>query len=466
MNEGCTLQGGCRLMTSGMRMTLLMLASDIFALVCAIGAAVVVRYLFDGQFHISFYLRCAPVVVFFLAAYAMRGLYPGVLVAPHEELKGLTLGTTLIFFFLITTTFFFKASEEFSRLVMLGGWLGSVILVPFCRIAVRRRFSRRPWWGIPAVIWGAGADADTLAGRFSKDRRQGISVLGTVQPDDAGDDRLQPLREYAAMRPQPMLVCTPESRDLFFSDEVLRIEELFERTLVMPPKAFDALNVQVRDVGGVLFFQMQTKLLDPVRQRLKRTLDLTVIMLALPVLLPVMAVLAAAVRLEGGGPVFYSQPRIGRWGRHFRIIKFRTMVCNADRVLQQHLAQHPELAEEWAENQKLRCDPRITAIGGFLRRTSLDELPQLLNVLRGEMSLVGPRPIVDAEVPRYGEAFELYKRTLPGISGLWQISGRNDTTYEERVMLDTYYSRNWSVWMDLHVLSRTLWVVIKRSGAY
>jgi len=182
MNEGCTLQGGCRLMTSGMRMTLLMLASDIFALVCAIGAAVVVRYLFDGQFHISFYLRCAPVVVFFLAAYAMRGLYPGVLVAPHEELKGLTLGTTLIFFFLITTTFFFKASEEFSRLVMLGGWLGSVILVPFCRIAVRRRFSRRPWWGIPAVIWGQEPTPTHWPGASVKTGGRGSACLARCSP--------------------------------------------------------------------------------------------------------------------------------------------------------------------------------------------------------------------------------------------------------------------------------------------
>lgn len=453
-------------MSSDVRMTLMMLASDFFALTLAIGAAVLLRYVFDGQFYLSFYFECAPVVLFFLAAYAMHGLYPGVLVAPHEELKRLTISTSLIFAFFIAVTFFLKVSEEFSRIVMLVGWLGSVVLVPFCRIAVRRRFSTRDWWGLPAVIWGQGDDALYLQERFEKDRRQGVRVLGLVKPEGDSEDRLQPLLEYAAMKPQPMLVCSSESRELFFSDEVLRIEELFQRTLIMPPKAFDALNVQVRDVGGVLFLQMQTKLLDPVRQHIKRGLDLAIITLALPVLLPVMAALAVAIKLEGGGAIFYTQPRLGRYGKLFRIVKFRTMVCNADEVLQDYLEQHPEMAEEWAETQKLRCDPRITKIGGFLRRTSLDELPQLVNVLRGEMSLVGPRPIVQNEVERYGDAFELYKRTLPGISGLWQISGRNDTTYAERVMLDTYYSRNWSVWMDLHVLSRTLWVVFKRSGAY
>ncbi len=447
-------------------MILLMLASDICALALAISSAILLRYIFGGQFQPMFYFERAPVVCFFIAAYAMLGLYPGILTAPHEELKKLTISTTLIFALFISTTFFLKLSTEFSRLVFLGGWLGSVILVPFCRVVVRRIFSHKPWWGIPAVIWGQAAEVEQLANRFRRDPRQGIRVLDAVSTAEKNnDDALAPLMKYAALSPQPILVCTPESRKLFFSSEAVRLEELFQRMLVMPPKALDALNIQVLDVGGVLFFQLQTKLLDPFRQRLKRTLDLLLIFCALPLLLPLMAVLAVAVKMDGG-PVFYTQPRIGRHGHTFRIFKFRTMVCNADTVLQECLAQNFLLAQEWAETQKLRCDPRITKVGSFLRRTSLDELPQVINVLRGEMSLVGPRPIVQTEIRRYGDAFALYKRTLPGISGLWQISGRSSTTYEERIMLDTYYSRNWSVWIDLYVLSRTVWVVLKQSGAY
>jgi lipopolysaccharide/colanic/teichoic acid biosynthesis glycosyltransferase len=142
------------------------------------------------------------------------------------------------------------------------------------------------------------------------------------------------------------------------------------------------------------------------------------------------------------------------------------MVQNADRLLHEYLQQHPELREEWERDQKLRNDPRITRVGRFLRKTSLDEFPQLWNVLLGEMSLVGPRPIVEDEVKRYGSLFALYTKVRPGLTGLWQVSGRNDTTYAERVAMDAYYVRNWSPWLDLYILARTVWVVLFGKGAY
>ncbi len=142
------------------------------------------------------------------------------------------------------------------------------------------------------------------------------------------------------------------------------------------------------------------------------------------------------------------------------------MVCNSDEVLRQYLNAHPQAREEWLADHKLRDDPRVTTIGRWLRSSSLDELPQLWNVLKGEMSVVGPRPIVEAEVEKYGEIFELYKAVRPGITGLWQVCGRNDTTYHQRVRLDRYYVRNWSVWLDAYILARTAYVVFRRRGAY
>ncbi len=142
------------------------------------------------------------------------------------------------------------------------------------------------------------------------------------------------------------------------------------------------------------------------------------------------------------------------------------MVRNADEVLHRYLKTNPDLREEWKQNHKLRNDPRITPVGRFLRRTSLDEIPQLWNVLKGDMSLVGPRPIVDAEIVRYGSNFDLYMKVKSGLTGLWQVSGRNDTSYEERVKLDTFYVRNWSVWLDLCILFRTIGTVLLRKGAY
>jgi Undecaprenyl-phosphate galactose phosphotransferase WbaP len=166
-----------------------------------------------------------------------------------------------------------------------------------------------------------------------------------------------------------------------------------------------------------------------------------------------------------GKPAFYRHKRVGAGGRAFHCIKFRSMIPDADRVLAELLMRDPNAAAEWEATQKLRHDPRVTSVGRFLRKTSLDELPQLLNVLRGEMSLVGPRPIVTAETRFYGEHISHYHATRPGITGLWQVSGRSDTTYERRVQLDVLYVRNWTFWNDIIILLRTVPIVMLRRGA-
>ncbi len=172
------------------------------------------------------------------------------------------------------------------------------------------------------------------------------------------------------------------------------------------------------------------------------------------------------MRIDSPGPVLFSHTRIGRGRRTFRLWKFRTMSVDADAALADYLDRHPDQAREWALTHKLREDPRITRIGRFLRKTSLDELPQFWNVLRGDMSMVGPRPIVAEEVPKYGGAFALYARVLPGLTGLWQVSGRNDTGYTRRVELDTQYIRHWSALLDTKVLFKTVRVILYGHGAY
>lgn len=184
------------------------------------------------------------------------------------------------------------------------------------------------------------------------------------------------------------------------------------------------------------------------------------------VLMPVMLVVAALIYLRDPGPVLYGHRRIGRHGRVFRCLKFRTMVRESDAVLARHLAENPAAAAEWAATRKLRVDPRVTKIGARLRKASIDELPQLFNVLRGEMSLVGPRPIVTDEARHYGEALAAYLAVRPGVTGLWQISGRSDTSYAERVALDRAYVRGRSMALDLWILLRTVVVVVKGRGSY
>jgi Undecaprenyl-phosphate galactose phosphotransferase WbaP len=198
----------------------------------------------------------------------------------------------------------------------------------------------------------------------------------------------------------------------------------------------------------------------------KRAIDLAIVIALMPLWVPLVYGLALLVRLGSKGKAFYSQKRIGLHAKTFACWKLRSMVENADEVLQQHLAEDPELMAEWQRDQKLKNDPRVTWIGKILRKTSLDELPQLFNVLYGEMSLVGPRPITLPEVERYGEVWNLYKIVTPGITGLWQVNGRNNTTYEERLGYDDYYVRNWSLWFDLYIMICTVKVVFLREGAY
>jgi exopolysaccharide production protein ExoY len=198
----------------------------------------------------------------------------------------------------------------------------------------------------------------------------------------------------------------------------------------------------------------------------KRAFDVTAAGSALIFLAPMLALMAGVLLVLQGRPLFIGHNRVGRGGKIFACFKFRSMVVNADQVLREHLENNAEARAEWAETHKLKNDPRITPFGRFLRKSSVDELPQLLNILRGEMSVVGPRPIVGAEVPRYGINIEDYKRVRPGLTGLWQVSGRNDTSYQDRVALDVRYVREWSFWNDVAIIAKTVPAVLKSSGSY
>lgn len=198
----------------------------------------------------------------------------------------------------------------------------------------------------------------------------------------------------------------------------------------------------------------------------KRIADIVFSLVLILIALPFACLIALAIILETRGPVFFQQSRIGQNNRRFSLWKFRSMAAESERLLETYLTEHPDLREEWEATHKLKDDPRVTRVGRFLRRRSLDELPQLWNVLRGDMSLIGPRPIVDAEIPKFGRAFSLYLKVKPGLTGLWQVSGRSDTSYGRRVELDSQYIRGWSLWLDLKIIWKTVGVVLRAHGAY
>ena len=225
---------------------------------------------------------------------------------------------------------------------------------------------------------------------------------------------------------------------------------------------FGAKAVVFDGIGGLEMVNQGRKKLFRVQ---KRVLDTIMTVFVFLLASPLFIILPILIKATSEGPVFYRQQRLGKGGRRIGVWKFRSMYNDADERLKKLLETNPAAAEEWQQNRKLRRDPRVTPLGKFMRMTSLDELPQLFNVFLGHMSLIGPRPIVDDEVEKYGDSYGIFSSVRPGVTGLWQVSGRSDTDYTRRVALDSYYVLNWSPWMDWWILLRTIYVVLLMRGA-
>jgi Undecaprenyl-phosphate galactose phosphotransferase WbaP len=239
------------------------------------------------------------------------------------------------------------------------------------------------------------------------------------------------------------------------------------RWIILPPlEHFPGMWLEACEAARRPAMKITNRLRHGWSSPLKRVFDLSLALVLGLAALPLIALIALLTRLGSPGPVFFGQERVGRYGRRFKLWKFRTMLPDADVVLARYLDAHPELAAEWKASRKLRSDPRVTWIGRWLRSTSLDELPQVWNVIVGDMSLVGPRPIEAHEIEKYADYYGHYARMLPGITGLWQVSGRSNTTYEERVALDVYYVQNWSLWLDVYIVACTAKAVLLCEGAY
>ncbi len=416
---------------------------------------------FSAGLSSGLYLRLWPVLTLFPLAYAASGLYPGFGRNPAEELRRLTTATCMVYPALAVTVFLLKDAPTYSRGVFVTVWMQTLVWVPLLRSVVRSACARKSWWGYPVVVLGTSGVAAALADSLTRHPELGLKPVAVL----ADPELAAPLAVDAGVRhvifalagvPQPV------AREFFD-----RCSELFPNIIVIPEVAgLSSLWVEARDLNGVLGLGVQQRLLMPGPRVIKRALDLALVVIPGILLLPAIAAIALAIKMSSRGPVFYGQTRRGRGGGPFVAWKFRSMYANASELLEQCFASDPNLREEWRQCQKLRHDPRITPLGRFLRRTSLDELPQLWNIVLGEMSFVGPRPIVSEEISRYGDGFALYAKVAPGLSGMWQVSGRNNLSYDQRVTLDLYYVRNWSVWLDLHILARTIRVVVLGDGAY
>ncbi|WP_017326171.1 undecaprenyl-phosphate galactose phosphotransferase WbaP [Synechococcus sp. PCC 7336] len=454
----------------------ILLMTDLVALAIATGIAVVGRWLFNGQYPLSLYWQMWPLLGLFALAYSLMGLYQGVSLSPVDELRRTSLATTLIYVVLGTATFL-SGSNAYSRAVFLMAWVLSLGAVPLLRAIVRHWCAPRRWWGFPVMVLGAGKTGEMVVETLLSRPDIGLKPVVVLDDDPQKQGQLLGVPVVGGVKLAPGLVQRLHVTYAIVAmpgvdrQQLLPLLEqyghLFRHVLLIPDLfGFSSLWVVARDLGGVLGLEVRQQLLLPGPKLVKHCLNYVLTVLGGLLVLPLIVACAIAIKLDSAGPIFYGHTRIGREGRKFKAWKFRSMHTNGDRILENYLERYPEMRAMWEGERKLKYDPRVTRVGRWLRRTSLDELPQLWNVLRGEMSLVGPRPIIDEEVVLYGDRIQLYLKVLPGISGLWQVSGRSDTTYAQRVKLDEYYVRNWSVWLDIYILAKTIWVAVLAKGAY
>lgn len=364
------------------------------------------------------------------------------------------------------------ATLSHSLLSHLSGML-AVTLFPFIATVgnaiAKHVLVQSGGWQQKVVLVGNGELAIAAEVALASDPGLGYKIVGRVDPEMVvsreGVGRLWPLMErYGAHRLLFALDGKPWLQRRFI-DGALREGVPF--AVVPEPHAFPAFAWQAtrffsQDVVMLSFRHGASRY---ISQMVKTAMDVAATMILLVLLSPIFLAVAL-LNIRSGGPVFFAHQRVGIGGKPFYCLKFRTMVVDADRVLEEVLMRDPVLAAEWEASHKLRHDPRVTSLGCFLRKTSLDELPQLINVLCRQMSLVGPRPIVESEVRFYGDDIAHYYNTRPGVTGLWQVSGRSNTSYKHRVQLDVWYINNWSVWLDIAVLLKTFPAVLARRGAH
>jgi Undecaprenyl-phosphate galactose phosphotransferase WbaP len=427
-----------------------------------------------GSLDLHRYFALWPALGVFVAIFLTANLYPGVIYNAVTELRRLGLALTLSFVVLAGLILFNRTAEDYPGRLLLQWWMAAIIVNPLLRSVVRGLVCRRPWWGIPVAVFHTGDESAEIIQELEMHPEIGLRPVAILSssPPLRLRHRLPvlDLRLAAAVRAcgvERAMIALPDAGSGKLLQDLEKFESIFPRLMIIHSAAAPySLTADVRQLSGCLAVEVRRDLLLPFPRFTKRVIDLFIIALTFPVVPLTILLLAILVRLESPGPVFYGHRRIGRDHSMFRIWKLRTMQVNGDQLLEDALAKDGALREEWLRDRKLRHDPRITRVGRFLRKTSLDELPQLWNVLRGEMSLVGPRPIVEEEIASYGQSFSLYCRVTPGLTGLWQVSGRNAVSRRDRVRLDSYYVRNWSPWLDLHILARTARVVLTGQGAY
>ena len=445
-----------------------LMAADALCLLVAWALAVGGYQAFVGlegysPFH---YFRLWPLIPCYLALNAVLRLYqgnwfyPSIPLDPVEELRRLCASTVFSHFLLMSFLGFSRQNTEYSRVVIFCAGAFSALFSQIFRNGMRAFVHRFRCFRIPVALSGEGEIARRIEETLADNSYWGLEVA--LRFDHAHLREVVPSCRKAGVT--ILLACQDER---LFRAQARQLSSWFTHVEYLPrTDAFPILGGRAVSLDGVGGLEMVNQSRMRMRRAQKAFLDYFLASVAMVLSSPFFILIPLLVKATSPGPVFYRAARLGKGGKPFKIWKFRSMYADADARLATLLESDAKLAEEYKSNYKLRADPRVTPLGRFLRRTSLDELPQLLNVFAGEMALVGPRPIVQDEVRYYGDEYKTVCRVLPGITGLWQCSGRSDTGYARRVALDVNYVLNWSPWMDLWICLRTAIAVFFLKGAY
>jgi undecaprenyl-phosphate galactose phosphotransferase len=397
-----------------------------------------------------------------------------------DEARDLVKSVSLSTITLMAIVTLGKMGDIVSRLVLVSLWILSVFFFPLFRLWGKKLLYHMGIWRERILIIGAGNAGKLVLKGLEREKHIGYDVIGFLDDDPAktggtihGKKVFGPVDTFPGfieeLRIRTAIIAIPSLPPERLSALTGKVQNVIANTMVIPDLRGIALlntNLSHLFLEEIFLMKIRNNLKSATNRFIKRLFDVVVSLAALPFLLPAIGIIGLVIRLETPGSALYAHDRIGRKGKLFRCYKFRTMQKDAEEKLKEMLESNATLRNEWEQTWKLRDDPRITAVGRFLRKSSLDELPQIFNVLKGEMSLVGPRPYLPREKDEIGDSLSVIGSAKPGITGLWQVSGRSTTGCTYRVKLDTWYVMNWSLWLDIAIIFKTVRVVINAEGAY
>ncbi len=396
-------------------------------------------------------------ILFVLGIFFFQGLYPGYGLTAVKELEQMCKASTLAFILLTTLSYLNKSFIIFPRSVIVITWLICLVLLPVTRFIIRNILSRTTLYGLPVIVFGDGHWAEEVIQSLLRVKRLGWRPVSK-----------KPIKEIdlAKNKHSSTIAILAYEQEVPIANKIRDLSQIFRKVvLIESTNNYGSLWVEIRDLDSFMGLEYQYHLLSKANHLVKRITDILAALILLILLSPLMLVVALLIKMDSKGPIFFRQTRLGRNFKTINIYKFRSMVLDADERLQALLDSDAEARKTYKSYHKLVKDPRVTKVGRFIRRFSIDEFPQLINVLKGEMSLSGPRAYLLSELDEMGAYASTILRVTPGMTGWWQVLGRHSTSFEKRLQMDEYYISNWSIWMDVYIYLKTFGVVIFGRGA-